>query len=129
MFYDLNVPWTENHRELQRTIAFLDELGYDVVALTHSLSGKLPADLVSPLALFIESICGSHQSCHSFCIELSLCVFDYQLVYSTTNNMSICSPKPDIHQDLTSTRPLQSHIPSPSQHPHACASSDAAPFP
>jgi hypothetical protein len=25
MFYDLNVPWTENHRELQRTIAFLDE--------------------------------------------------------------------------------------------------------
>ena len=25
MFYDLNVPWTENQRELQRTVAFLDE--------------------------------------------------------------------------------------------------------
>jgi hypothetical protein len=25
MFYDLNVPWTDNIRELQRTVAFLDE--------------------------------------------------------------------------------------------------------
>jgi hypothetical protein len=25
MFYDLNVPWTDNTRELQRTVAFLDE--------------------------------------------------------------------------------------------------------
>ncbi|KAF2187718.1 putative ribonuclease P complex subunit Pop2 [Zopfia rhizophila CBS 207.26] len=51
MFYDLNVPWTDNNRELQRTIAFLDELGYDVVALTHTISGKLPADLTSPVPL------------------------------------------------------------------------------
>jgi hypothetical protein len=25
MYYDLNVPWTDNLRELQRTVAFLDE--------------------------------------------------------------------------------------------------------
>ena len=25
MFHDLNVPWSPNDRELQRTIAFLDE--------------------------------------------------------------------------------------------------------
>ncbi|KAF2808572.1 PHP domain-like protein [Mytilinidion resinicola] len=49
MFYDLNVPWTASDRELQRTVAFLDELGYDVVALTHTLSGKLPADLTCPI--------------------------------------------------------------------------------
>ncbi|KAF2204600.1 PHP domain-like protein [Delitschia confertaspora ATCC 74209] len=50
MFYDLNVPWTEkNDRELQRTIAFLDELGYDVVALTHTISGKIPSDLTCPI--------------------------------------------------------------------------------
>ncbi|ORY15056.1 RNase P subunit p30-domain-containing protein [Clohesyomyces aquaticus] len=44
MFYDLNVPWSEKDRELQRTIAFLDELGYDVVALTATL-GKLPGEI------------------------------------------------------------------------------------
>ncbi|OCK77522.1 PHP domain-like protein [Lepidopterella palustris CBS 459.81] len=49
MFYDLNVPWSPNDRELQRTIAFLDELGYDVVALTHTLSGKLPAEISCPI--------------------------------------------------------------------------------
>ncbi|CAO2656822.1 Nn.00g056250.m01.CDS01 [Neocucurbitaria sp. VM-36] len=49
MFHDLNVPWTEATRELQRTVAFLDELGYDVVALTHTYSGKLPADLTSAI--------------------------------------------------------------------------------
>jgi ribonuclease P/MRP protein subunit RPP1 len=25
MFYDLHVPWTDATRELQRTVAFLDE--------------------------------------------------------------------------------------------------------
>ncbi|KAF2850799.1 PHP domain-like protein [Plenodomus tracheiphilus IPT5] len=49
MFHDLNVPWTDATRELQRTVAFLDELGYDVVALTHTYAGKLPADLTSPV--------------------------------------------------------------------------------
>ncbi|KAL1794615.1 hypothetical protein ACET3X_006431 [Alternaria dauci] len=49
MFHDLNVPWTDATRELQRTVAFLDELGYDVVALTHTYAGKLPSDISSPV--------------------------------------------------------------------------------
>lgn len=47
MFYDLNVPWSSsNASQTPRTLAFLNELGYNVVALNHSISGKLPADLV-----------------------------------------------------------------------------------
>ncbi|KAI9680108.1 MAG: hypothetical protein M1817_005125 [Caeruleum heppii] len=49
MFYDLNIPWTSNEQHLQRTLAFLDELGYNVVALNHPLSGKLQSDLTSPI--------------------------------------------------------------------------------
>ncbi|KAA6415893.1 MAG: ribonuclease p complex subunit [Lasallia pustulata] len=49
MFYDLNVPWTANQAELQRTLGFLVELGYNVVALNHTIAGKLPADLASPI--------------------------------------------------------------------------------
>ncbi|PVI08114.1 PHP domain-like protein [Periconia macrospinosa] len=49
MFYDLNVPWPKEVNELQRTIAFLDELGYDVVALTHTYTGRLPPDLTPPI--------------------------------------------------------------------------------
>ncbi|PNS18024.1 hypothetical protein CAC42_3983 [Sphaceloma murrayae] len=50
MFYDLNVPWTSaTDPELPRTLAFLAELGYDVVALNHTLSGKLPPDLTCPI--------------------------------------------------------------------------------
>ncbi|KAF2088334.1 PHP domain-like protein [Saccharata proteae CBS 121410] len=49
MFYDLNVPWAAKDVELQRTIAFLDELGYNVIALNHTLSGKLPTDLACPI--------------------------------------------------------------------------------
>jgi ribonuclease P/MRP protein subunit RPP1 len=46
MFYDLNVLWSANDKQLPRTLAFLQELGYNVVALNHIISGKLPADLV-----------------------------------------------------------------------------------
>lgn len=46
MFYDLNVPWSASDTQLPRTLAFLHELGYTVVALNHTISGKLPADLV-----------------------------------------------------------------------------------
>ncbi|KAL9602146.1 MAG: hypothetical protein Q9219_002010 [cf. Caloplaca sp. 3 TL-2023] len=49
MFYDLNVPYTSNHAELQRTLAFLAELGYNTIALSHSITGKLPTDLTSPI--------------------------------------------------------------------------------
>jgi hypothetical protein len=71
MFYDLNVPWPQGSGgdlgELRRTVAFLDEceqdfsidksfsstklsnklkVGYNVIALTQSLSGKLVGNLV-----------------------------------------------------------------------------------
>lgn len=44
-FYDLNVPW-QPVDDVARTLAFAQELGYSVVALNHTISGKLPADLV-----------------------------------------------------------------------------------
>ena len=53
MFYDLNVRWTPNDAQLPRTLAFLSELGYNVVALNHIISGKLPVDLVSRIAFKI----------------------------------------------------------------------------
>ncbi|KAB2574064.1 putative ribonuclease p complex subunit protein [Lasiodiplodia theobromae] len=49
MFYDLNLPWSAKDPELPRTVAFLADLGYNVVALSHTLSGKLPADLTCPI--------------------------------------------------------------------------------
>ncbi|TKA28118.1 hypothetical protein B0A50_04089 [Salinomyces thailandicus] len=49
MFYDLNIPWTPTDPHLPRTLAFLDDLGYSVVALNHTISGKLPAILTSAI--------------------------------------------------------------------------------
>ncbi|KAL8778634.1 MAG: hypothetical protein Q9194_001891 [Teloschistes cf. exilis] len=51
MFYDLNVPYTTNQGELQRTLAFHAELGYNTVVLSHTINGKLPGDLTSPIPL------------------------------------------------------------------------------
>ncbi|KZF26104.1 PHP domain-like protein [Xylona heveae TC161] len=49
MFYDLNVPWSADDPEVPRTLSFLHELGYNEVALTHTLSGKIPADVTCPI--------------------------------------------------------------------------------
>ena len=46
MFYDLNVSWSASDANLPRTLAFLHELGYGVVALNHTITGKLPQTLV-----------------------------------------------------------------------------------
>ena len=51
MFYDLNVPWTSNTSNLPKTLAFLHEVGYNVVALNHTITGKLPVDPVNILLL------------------------------------------------------------------------------
>ncbi|CZT03100.1 related to ribonuclease P protein subunit p30 [Rhynchosporium agropyri] len=47
MLYDLNVPWSsnQNSQELQRTISFLSELGYDTLALNYVHSGPLPSQI------------------------------------------------------------------------------------
>jgi ribonuclease P/MRP protein subunit RPP1 len=47
MFYDLNIPWnpTSQPHTVARTLHFAAELGYNVVALNHTISGKLPAQI------------------------------------------------------------------------------------
>jgi ribonuclease P/MRP protein subunit RPP1 len=51
MLYDLNVPWspTQNPQELQRTISFLSELGYNTLALNHIHSGPLPSQITNQI--------------------------------------------------------------------------------
>ena len=56
MFYDLNVPWTATDTGVPRTLNFLHELGYNVVALNYTMTGKLPNELVGS---------NSHTSCDS----------------------------------------------------------------
>ncbi|KAF1809678.1 hypothetical protein P152DRAFT_494199 [Eremomyces bilateralis CBS 781.70] len=41
-YHDLNVPFVDDSVELSRTIAFLAELDYDVVAINHTISGPIP---------------------------------------------------------------------------------------
>ena len=55
MFYDLNVPYSVDDAHLPRTLAFLSELGYNVVALNHSIVGKLPAQIVRLRKILIET--------------------------------------------------------------------------
>ena len=65
MYYDLNVPYTSNTVELQRTLAFLAErestklrskalakevtVGYDTLALNHTITGIVPTDVKSQI--------------------------------------------------------------------------------
>ncbi|KAJ5818229.1 hypothetical protein N7474_003820 [Penicillium riverlandense] len=48
MFYDLNVPYSPDDPELSATLDFLAELGYTTVALSQTISGKLPPSLTPP---------------------------------------------------------------------------------
>ncbi|KAK6432492.1 RNA-binding RNA processing protein rpp1 [Oleoguttula sp. CCFEE 5521] len=45
MFYDLNVPYSPTDPGLSRTLNFSHELGYNAVALNHSITGKLPNEI------------------------------------------------------------------------------------
>ncbi|KAL1305528.1 hypothetical protein AAFC00_007139 [Neodothiora populina] len=51
MFYDLNIEYNATLRaplrdaELSRTLSFVSEMGYNCVALNHTISGKIPADI------------------------------------------------------------------------------------
>ena len=51
MLYDLNVPWSSDQSvfELQRTISFLSESGYDALALNHIITGTLPFQITNPI--------------------------------------------------------------------------------
>lgn len=51
MLYDLNISWSENQdpQILQRTISFLSELGYNTLALNHTITGSLPSQITNPI--------------------------------------------------------------------------------
>ncbi|KAF3919821.1 hypothetical protein ABW20_dc0109778 [Dactylellina cionopaga] len=56
MFYDLNIPWTsKDDPELPRTVAFLAELGYNVIALNQTIAGKIPAKIANVANLIPEN--------------------------------------------------------------------------
>ncbi|GJP90227.1 ribonuclease P complex subunit Pop2 [Aspergillus niger] len=50
MFYDLNLPYASDDPEISNTLSFLAELGYTTVALSQSISGKLPSNSTPPPA-------------------------------------------------------------------------------
>ncbi|OAP63284.1 hypothetical protein AYL99_02511 [Fonsecaea erecta] len=52
-FHDLNVVYTPNHVDLSHTLAFHAELGYSVVAISVSVTGKLPP---TPQSIPLSSI-------------------------------------------------------------------------
>ncbi|KAH8700993.1 putative ribonuclease P complex subunit Pop2 [Talaromyces proteolyticus] len=48
MFYDLNVPYSAEDPGILNTLEFLAELGYTTVALSQTISGKVPSKLTPP---------------------------------------------------------------------------------
>ncbi|PYI00415.1 PHP domain-like protein [Aspergillus sclerotiicarbonarius CBS 121057] len=48
MFYDLNLPYGSDDPEIAPTLSFLAELGYTTVALSQTVSGKLPPNPTPP---------------------------------------------------------------------------------
>ncbi|WEW58438.1 RNA-binding RNA processing protein rpp1 [Emydomyces testavorans] len=48
MFYDLNVPYTPNDANIHNILHFLADLGYSTVALSQSISTKLPPNQSPP---------------------------------------------------------------------------------
>lgn len=58
MLYDLNVLYPENNNsnEILKTLAVLRDLGYNVIALTVIIAGKLPKNYTNPISKDVESI-------------------------------------------------------------------------
>ncbi|OTA86020.1 hypothetical protein M434DRAFT_400042 [Hypoxylon sp. CO27-5] len=54
MLYDLNIAWspTTSAADLERTLRFSSQLGYNVVALNHTLDAPLPSNISNPLPKF-----------------------------------------------------------------------------
>ncbi|KAL3475410.1 RNase P subunit p30-domain-containing protein [Aspergillus californicus] len=48
MFHDLNVPYSPGDPDISGTLHFLAELGYTTVALSHTITGKLPPNPTFP---------------------------------------------------------------------------------
>ncbi|KAI0169824.1 PHP domain-like protein [Hypoxylon sp. FL1284] len=54
MLYDINIPWSPSTSaaELERTLRFSSQLGYNVVALNHTLQAPLSSQISNPLPKF-----------------------------------------------------------------------------
>ena len=53
MFYDLNIPYPNDNNDtdaLKKTLAFSNELGYNVIALEYKISGKLPGTIACKIS-------------------------------------------------------------------------------
>ncbi|KAI8961902.1 PHP domain-like protein [Daldinia sp. FL1419] len=57
MLYDLNIAWSPSTSaaELERTLRFSSQLGYNVVALNHNLDAPLPSQIPNPIPQFPPS--------------------------------------------------------------------------
>ncbi|KAI1279371.1 RNase P subunit p30-domain-containing protein [Xylaria sp. FL0933] len=54
MLYDLNIAWSPHASaaDLERTLRFSASLGYNVVALNHTIGGHIPPNVTNPLPKF-----------------------------------------------------------------------------
>ncbi|KAI0188067.1 RNase P subunit p30-domain-containing protein [Astrocystis sublimbata] len=54
MLYDLNIAWSPNTSaaDLERTLRFSASLGYDVVALNHTIGAPVPPIVTNPLPIY-----------------------------------------------------------------------------
>ncbi|KAI1804755.1 PHP domain-like protein [Daldinia bambusicola] len=64
MLYDLNIAWSPSTStaELERTLRFSSQLGYNVVALNHTLDAPLPSQISNPIPQFPSSSSSSSSS-------------------------------------------------------------------
>ncbi|KAI1497184.1 RNase P subunit p30-domain-containing protein [Biscogniauxia marginata] len=64
MLYDLNIAWspTTSASDLERTLRFSASLGYDVVALNHTIAPPIPPQITNPLPEFPSSSSSSSTS-------------------------------------------------------------------
>ncbi|KAI1131255.1 RNase P subunit p30-domain-containing protein [Nemania abortiva] len=64
MLYDLNIAWSPSTSaaDLERTLRFSASLGYDVVALNHTIGGAVPPQVTNPLPKFDSPTTASSSS-------------------------------------------------------------------
>ncbi|KAI0446500.1 RNase P subunit p30-domain-containing protein [Xylaria telfairii] len=64
MLYDLNIAWSPHTSttDLERTLRFSASLGYDVVALNHTIGAPVPPQITNPLPKFDSSAASSSSS-------------------------------------------------------------------
>ncbi|CAJ2500502.1 Uu.00g033550.m01.CDS01 [Anthostomella pinea] len=57
MLYDLNIAWSPatSRADLERTLKFSSTLGYDVVALNHTITPPIPPQITNPLPKFTNA--------------------------------------------------------------------------